>query len=214
MRVIWLTGLGACFAMAGCTPPPSDYYGASPGYVPQPYAAVPGGPVQQPLTLPDASGAPGDPGPGYADLPYTQPGYPEPATLARPPGYYAAPGYGYAPGPVLPPAGFYSRRDRFDLDRYNRDHFERERLERERGERERAERGRFEQNRSREQFERERFEQGRLRERVQMERQHPPPPQPGPPPAFQGQARPPDLRREPDARDRRGLSPEQLRHLR
>jgi len=210
MRGVGLMGLGACLVISGCTPPPGSYYGAPPGYAPQPYQAVPGGAVPQPLPPPDDN-AQQQPDPGYSEPSYAPSGYPEPAVLAPEPGYYAPlpafgyappPAYGYAP-PFLPRVGFNGGRDRF----------ERERMERERSARERMERGRIEQNRGREQFERERFELGRFRERAQMERPRPPPP-PGQPAALQGPARPQDFHRPGDGERRRGLSPEQLRGLR
>jgi len=209
MRGVGLMSLGVCLAMAGCTPPPSGYYGAPPGYAPQPYRVVPGGAGSQLLPPPDDN-AQQQPDPGYSEPSYAQSGHPEPAVLAPEPGYYAPPpAYGYAPPPAygyaptfVPRIGLYGGRERF----------ERERLERERFERERLERGRFDQNRAREQFERERFEQSRFRERAQMERPRPPPPPQ--PAALQGPARPQDFRRPPDAGDRRGLTREQLRGLR
>jgi len=211
MRVVGLTGLAACLAVAGCTPSPGSYYGAPPGYAPQPYRAVPGGAGSPSLPPPDDN-AQQQPDPGYSEPSYAPSGYREPAVLAPEPGYYVPPpAYGYAPPPVqgyappsLPPVGIYGRRD----------HFERERLERERSGRELLERGRIEQNRGREQFERERFEQGRFRERMQMERPRPPPPQLRQPAALQGPARPQDFRRPGEGQGRRGLSPEQLRGLR
>lgn len=202
MRVVWLTGLAACLAVQGCAPSPGSYYGAPPGYAPQPYAAVPGGVAQQ---EPD----PGYADPSYADPSYAQPGYAPPAALTPEPGYYTPPpAYGYAAPPLLPLAGFYGSRDRFDRGR-----FERERIERERAERGRFERERMERDRGREQFERERFERSRFRERAQMERLRPPP-QPVPAQVLQGPAHPHDFRHPPEGEGRHGLSPGQWRGLR
>ncbi len=203
MRVVWLTGLAACLAVQGCTPPPSGYYGAPPGYAPQPYASTPGGAGQPYLPPPDGS-VQQDPDPGYA-----QPGYPSPVVVAPGPGLYGygspAPAYGYAsPPPFLPLGGFYGGRDRFDRGRFERERFERGRFERDR----------FQADRGREQFERERFERSRFRERMERDRPRPPPQQPQPAQALQGLARPQDLRRPPDRQERRGFTPEQLRGLR
>jgi hypothetical protein len=159
MRLLWLTGVGACLAVQGCAPSPDQYYGAPPGYAPQPYAATSGVVESQPP---------------YNDAGYAEPGYSPPAVLSSGPGYYGyatpAPAYGYAPPPLLPPFGFFGRfggGGRFDHDRFNRDRF-----------------GRGRENFERERFERERFEQ-RVRERDHM---RPPPGQPfqGParPPEF------------------------------
>jgi len=186
MQVVWLTGLAACLAVQGCAPPPGSYYGAPPGYAPQPYASTPGGAGQQYLPPPDGI-AQQDPDPGYA-----QPGYPSPVVVGPGPGLY-----GYVPPPrFLPPVGFYGGR------------FERERLERGR-----FERDRFQADRGREQFERERFERSRFHERIERDRPRPPPQQPQPQPAqaLQGPARPQDFHRPPE---RRGFTPEQLRGLR
>lgn len=198
MRVVWLTGLAACLAVQGCTPPPSGYYGAPPGYAPQPYASTPGGAGQPYLPPPDGS-VQQDPDPGYA-----QPGYSSSVVVAPGPGLYGygspAPAYGYAsPPPFLPLGGFYGGRDRFNRERFERGRFERER---------------FQADRGREQFERERFERSRFRERIERDRPRPPPQQPQPAQALQGPARPQDLHRPPDGGGRRGFTPEQLRGLR
>ncbi len=119
MRVVWMAGLAMCLAVQGCAPPPGGYYGAPPGYAPQPYIAGPGSAVQPPT----------DSDPGYADPGYAQPGYaPE---VAPGPGYYAPPPvYGYAPPPVLPPFGLFRGRDRFDRERFERERFDRGRFDR------------------------------------------------------------------------------------
>jgi len=198
MRVVWLTGLAACLAVQGCTPPPSGYYGATPGYAPQPYASTPSGAGQPYLPPPDGS-VQQDPDPGYA-----QPGYPSPVVVAPGPGLYGygspVPAYGYAsPPPFLPLGGFYGGRDRFNRERFERGRFERDR---------------FQADRGREQFERERFERSRFRERIERDRPRPLPQQPQPAQALQGPARPQDFRRPPDGGGRRGFTPEQLRGLR
>ena len=136
MRFMWMTGLAACLAVQGCAPPPGSYYGAPPGYGPQPYAVTPGAVVQQPLS-PDG-------GPGYPDPAYAPPAYPAPA-----PDYgfgYSPPDIGYAPRRFIPPPRFYGgpppggpgpfERERFERGR-ERERFERERFERQRAERER-----------------------------------------------------------------------------
>lgn len=216
MRVIGLTGLLACLAVQGCAPPPGSYYGAPPGYAPQPYAAAPGAVIQQSLPPPqDPDLGYADPGgdPGYAQPGYVQPVYPAPAVVVPPPGYYGygapPPAYGYAPPPrFLPPIGFFGGRDRFERDRFERSRFERGRFERER-----FERDRFARDRGREGAERERVERSRMRG---MERVAQPVPPPGGP--LQGQARPQDFRRPPERPPgggyRRGMTPDQLRQLR
>lgn len=187
MRVAWLAGLAACLGVQGCVPPPGAYYGAPPGYAPQPYAATPGAVVQQPLPPPDQGGSYAPP--GYAGDGYAQPGYAEPSYLE--PSYpVPQPAYGYA---VPPPFGFYGGGPRFDRDRFDR--------------------GPGFRGPDRERFERERFERSRFRERVEQNRPRPPaPPPPGQ--ALQGPARPQDFRRPPEAPDRRGFTPEQMRQLR
>lgn len=186
MRVVWLTGLAACLAVQGCTPSPSGYYGAPPGYAPQPYAVTPGGQPPPPDGI-----AQQDPDPGYAEPAYAQPDYPAPAIFTP------SPGYGYvSPPPFLPPIGLFGGRDRFYRDRFERGRFERDR---------------FQVDRGREQFERERFERSRFRERVERERQRPPP---QPVQALPGPARPQESHRPPDGGGRRAFTPEQMRGLR
>ena len=205
MRVAWLAGLAACLGVQGCVPPPGDYYGAPPGYAPQPYAATPGAVVQQPLPPPDQDGSYAPP--GYAQPGYAQPGYP-PVGYAEPPYLQPSypvpqPAYGYA---VPPPFGFYGGRPRFDRDRFERGpDF--------RGPNFRPDfrgpdfRGPDFRGPDRERFERERFERSRFRERVEQNRPRPPPPGQ----ALQGPARPQDFRRP---LDRPGFTPEQMRQLR
>lgn len=133
MRLIAVACVAGCVWVQGCAPPPGSYYGAPPGYAPQPYAASPGV-VAQPLS-PDGGAPPLDDGPGYPG-----PGYP------LPPGYpaygYAPPDIGYAPPRFLPPPRFYGGfgggPGPFDRERFGRDR-ERERFERERFERQRRE---------------------------------------------------------------------------
>ena len=223
----WMAGLAGCLAVQGCTPPPSGYYGAPPGYAPRPYAVTPGAIAPEPpaesaappesadplgSAAPRESAAPpddavqanSDPGAAYGG--YVQPGYPVPAYPVPALGYYSysAPPQPYSyvppPPPFLPPLGFYGARDRFDRERY-----ERERLERERG---RQQFGR--EQLGREQFRREQFERSRVRDRPELNQ----PPQPIPARVLQGPARPQDFRRPPEGPGRRGLTPEQLRQLR
>ena len=140
MRLVGLTGVVACLAMAGCAPYPNGYYAARP-----PYTATPGPFIAGPSALRPDGGDYAQPEPVEVQQSYAQPVYPQPSYPVPAPGYY-----GYTPSPDL--AGSEGRlpgidREQFERDRYNPNRLNQERLNQQRSNQEYVSQERFDQER-------------------------------------------------------------------